>query len=291
MISMTLAVSIATNLAPQADSDETLLRLWLHGRPASTSRCYARDWQAFAACTAKPLRAITLGDVQRYADTLASLAPATQARRLSVVKSLFSFATRLGYLPFNVAAAVKPPPIKNVLAERILPERAVHRMLALEPDPRNHALLRLLYAGGLRVSELCGLRWRDAREREDGFQLTVFGKGGKTRVILVAQQELWQQLGSLRGAAGQDEPIFRSRKGGPLTARQLERIVANAARCAGQAPGVSPHWLRHAAASHALDRGASIALVQAALGHASVATTGKYTHPRPRDSLAKYLAV
>ncbi|NUB13687.1 tyrosine-type recombinase/integrase [Azospirillum brasilense] len=109
---------------------------------------------------------------------------------------------------------VATPPVKSTLAERILDEAAVHRLLALEPTPRNAVLLRLLYAAGLRVSELCGLTWRDAQPRDGAGQLTVFGKGGKTRVVLLSAGT-WAALQGLRGTAGVDAPLFRSRKGGP----------------------------------------------------------------------------
>jgi integrase len=85
--------------------------------------------------------------------------------------------------------------------------------------------------------------------------------------------------------------VFRSRTGGALTARQAQRLVEAAAKRAGLRAGVSPHWLRHAHATPALERGAPIHLVQATLGHASVATTGRYLHARPTDSSARYLAV
>lgn len=107
------------------------------------------------------------------------LAPASRARAINAVKSLFSFAQRIGYLNFNPAAAIQGPKIKNTLAERILPEAQVHRLLALEPHPRNRVLHRLMYAAGLRVSGVCGLKWRDVQEREEGAgQITVYGKGG-----------------------------------------------------------------------------------------------------------------
>ena len=88
-----------------------------------------------------------------------------------------------------------------------------------------------------------------------------------------------------------DAPVFRSRKGGPLDASQVHRIVKGAAERAGLPAEVSAHWLRHAHASHSLDRGAPIHLVQQTLGHASVATTGRYLHARPTDSSARYLGV
>ena len=274
----------------QATTDEQVLALWLHGRSPHTARAYRSDVAAFGAFVGKPLRHVTLGDVQAYSDALTALAPATRGRRLAAVKSLFSFAQRIGYTTFNVAAPVQAPPVKNVLAERILPEPDVHRMIALESDVRNRLLLRLLYAGGPRVSELCGLRWRDVQPRDDAGQVTLFGKGGKTRTVLLTAAT-WRELADARGDDGPDAPVFRSRKGGPLSPVQVWRVVRAAARRAGIAGDVSPHWLRHAHASHALDRGAPVHLVQATLGHADLRTTSKYTHARPTDSSARYLGI
>ena len=102
---------------------------------------------------------------------------------------------------------------------------------------------------------------------------------------------LWRLLLQLRGEAGPDAPVFRSAKGGALDPSQVHRIVKAAAARAGLSAAVSAHWLRHAHASHALDRGAPIHLVQATLGHSSVATTGRYLHARPNDSSSRYLVV
>lgn len=88
---------------------------------------------------------------------------------------------------------------------------------------------------------------------------------------------------------GEDQPVFRSRRRGHLHPTQVWRIVGRPAWRAGIGKAVSTHWLRHAHASHALDRGAPIHLVQSTLGHASVATTGRYLHARPADSSANYL--
>src|SRR3954469_12656104 len=145
--------------------------------------------------------------------TLEGQAPATRANATAALKSLFSFAQETGYLRFNLGKVLKAPPVKNMLAERILDEAAVHRMLALETSPRNRALLTLLYGGGLRISEVTGLRWRDLTERDGAGQVTVYGKGGKTRVVLLSAGT-WTLLSGLRGAAGLDEAVFRSRKGG-----------------------------------------------------------------------------
>jgi integrase/recombinase XerD len=275
----------------QTDTDDGLIRLWLHGRPETTVRAYQADVDRFRAYVAKPLRMVTVGDVQDFSDSLAHLADASRARSLSAVKSFLSFGCRIGYLPFNVGAPVRLPRLKDTIAERILAEEQVLKMLALEAKPRNAALLRLLYGAGLRVSELVALRWRDVVERDDAAQITVYGKGSKTRFVLLTRAT-WDALKAIRDDAGPDDALFRSSRGeGALDARQVRRIVAAAARRAGVEANVSPHWLRHAHASHALDRGAAIHLVQATLGHSSVATTGKYLHARPSESSSKYLAV
>ena len=102
----------------------------------------------------------------------------------------------------------------------------------------------------------------------------------------------WATLGAVGSSPEPDAPVFRSRKGGgPLDESAVHRIVKAAAERAGLSAEVSAHWLRHAHASHSLDRGAPIHLVQATLGHASVATTGRYLHARPTDSSARYLGV
>ncbi len=278
----------AASQPAQAHSDEHLLALWLHGRSAATRRAYAADLAAFLAHVARPLPAVTLGDVQAFQDTLAALAPATEARRLSAVKSLLSFGHKTGYLPVNVGAAIRLPPVKHTLAERILDVDAVLHLLALERHPRDKALLRLLYLGGLRISEACGLRGRDMAVRDDAGQVTVFGKGGKTRAVLL-KASIWQDLVALR-SADPDAALFRSREGGgALDPSQAHRIVKRAAQRAGLSDAVSAHWLRHAHVSHALDRGAPVHLVQATVGHASLATTSRYAHARPSDSSSRYL--
>jgi site-specific recombinase XerD len=280
-------------LAPvpvQSDSDETTFALWLHGRSAGTRRAYEGDARAFLAHAGKPIRAVTVGDVQAYGANLARLASSSQARKLSAVKSLLSFAHRLGYTAFNVGAVVKLPSIKGTLAERIMSEPDMQRMLALETDPRNAALLRLVYGAGLRISEVCGLKWRDLQPRGDAGQATIYGKGGKTRAVLLPAG-VWRVLVQLRGEAEMDAPAFASQRKGHLDPSQVHRVVKAAAARAGLSAEVSAHWLRHAHASHALDRGAPIHLVQATLGHSSVATTGRYLHARPNDSSSRYLAV
>jgi site-specific recombinase XerD len=266
-----------------------MIDLWLDThRSLATRSGYATDIRALRAFTDQPLRSITVRDLQAFASTLDHLAPATICRRLSAVKSLFKLGHRLGYLPFDVAAPIPLPAIRDALSERILTEWDVQRMLAREPKARNAALLRLLYGAGLRISEPCSLRWRDLTPRDDAGQVTVLGKGGKTRFILLSAP-LWTRLVALQGRSGPDDAVFRSRQGGALSRREVHRIVKAAARRAGLSSAVSAHFLRHSACSHALDRGCAVHVVQTSLGHASLSTTTRYSHARPNDSIARYL--
>lgn len=286
-------VPVATTvlvIPQQADSDQHLIELWLHGRSRHTQRSYRADAKRFLGAVTKPLHHVTLGDIQGFAGQLieAGLEPPSAYRTLSAVKSLFAFGHRLGYLPFDVARPLRLPALRNALAERILDETDVLRMIALENMPRNKCLLMTLYAGGLRVAELCSLKWSDLQSRDTAGQISVFGKGGKTRTVLMPQS-VWNALMSLRKVAKNGDPVFRSRKGGHLDESMVWRIVRKAAKRAGIEKAVSCHWMRHAHASHALDRGAPIHLVQATLGHSSISTTGRYLHARPTDSSSRYL--
>lgn len=275
----------------QADSDQQLIDLWLHGRSKHTQRAYRGDAEKFLAVVDKPLQRITLGNLQQYAEQLGTtgLEPSSVYRSLSAVKSLFAFGHRLGYLQFDVAAPLRLPALREKLAERILEETDVLKMIALENMPRNKAILLTFYASGFRVAELCSLKWSDLQSRDKSGQITVFGKGSKTRTVLIPKT-VWDTLQALRGDANENAPVFRSRKkGGHLDESQVWRIVSKAAKRAGLEKAVSCHWLRHSHASHSLDRGAPIHLVQATLGHSSIATTGKYLHARPTDSSANYL--
>jgi site-specific recombinase XerD len=274
-------------------SDDHLIELWLHERSPHTERAYRTDVERFRRRAGKPLGAVTLTDLQDFANSMTGGAPASRCRALSAVKSLLAFGHRLGYLTFDVGRALRLPPVRNRLNERILSEADMHRILTLEPNLRNRAILTLLYASGIRVSELCTLAWRDLQPNGDGGQITVLGKGSITRSIQLPAS-VWELVNRLRMKdTGPEDPVFRSRKGtknrGFLQPVAALRIVRTAAARAGVKVPVSPHWLRHAHASHALDRGAPIHLVQATLGHASITTTGRYLHARPKESSSRYL--
>lgn len=274
-------------------ASEQLLNIWLHGKSPRTQAYYRLYAQRFLKFVGKPLHLVTLAEVQGFATSLEEqgLAKSTQRTIMAAVRSLISFGNKSEILPKNVGALVELPEALDALNERLLSELEVQTMIVLETNSRNRAILRMLYLAGLRVSELCSLKWKHLQRRSESGQVTVIGKGSKTRSILLPKS-LWGELMQLRGEATGDEPVFPSRKGnheGHLSRERVHQIVKAAAKRAGIQGNVSPHWLRHAHASHALDRGAKIHLVAATLGHSSVAVTGRYLHARPSESSSLYL--
>lgn len=207
---------------------------------------------------------------------------------LCAVKSLFSFGHRLGYLAFDTGKPLRIPTPKETVSERILSQDEVFSMFEMAKNPRDRMLLKLFYYTGLRVSEVSGLTYSCLQQREKTGQITVQTKGNKTNVILLPAH-LWEELCAFRNGDPEESAIFKSRKGNALCVGQIQRIMKKIAGKAGITGNVSPHWLRHSHASHALENGCPIHLVQKQLNHSNIATTGKYLHARPTESSSKYL--
>jgi integrase/recombinase XerD len=276
--------------ATRADSDGQLLTSWLDslGSPHSR-RNFEQTTRRFLAELPMGLRAATVEDVRDAMGKVTSGLAETTARQYVLrIKSLLGYAHGLGYTPFNAGARIK---VRSEgaqrgasLAKRIISETEVALLIRAAPSKRDRVLLETLYAGGLRVSEVVALTWADVLPRDDRVQLSVTGKGGFVRQVLLPEV-VSRSLLSLRGDAGANDPVFPSRKaGGQLTERAVHGMVKRVAAKAGINAAVSPHWLRHAHGSHAIDRGASLPEVQATLGHSNVSTTSHYLHARPDSS-------
>ncbi|HEX4207587.1 MAG TPA: tyrosine-type recombinase/integrase [Ktedonobacteraceae bacterium] len=219
----------------------------------------------------------------------------SNALAINAIKSLFSFAVKFGYMQINLGQALSAPKARDELAQRILSEAEVIRLIDRTTNRRDHALFRLLYHAGLRVSEIVALKWEDVREVETGAILSLWGKGEKQRYVPISQG-MYQELLELEGHyQGKDRYVFRSRKGKngtvPMDTRQVERLTLDAAKRAGIDGNVSPHWLRHSNASHALDNGAPIHVVKESLGHSSLVTTTRYAHIKPGTGSSQYIKI
>jgi len=207
--------------ATRAENDEQMLQSWLANLTSAHSR---RNFEVtarrfFAELPAGGLRAATVEDVRDALGRITQDVSETTGRQYVLrVKSLLSYAHRLGYAPFNAGATIRVRSEARSrgagLAKRIISEVDVALLVRSARTKRDRVLLEVLYAGGLRVSELAALSWSDVLPREnDQVQLSIVGKGGVERQVLLPAS-MSRSLLSLRGDAGANDPVFASRKGG-----------------------------------------------------------------------------
>ncbi len=287
------------------------------GRAENTVAAYRRDlqaWRAHLDGQGGSLDSAGPADVESFVAALraAGCAPTTVARRLAAVRGFHGHLLAEGRLPGDPTAGVEAISVPAGVPHPLEPEQ-VERLLASPTGDdaravRDRALLEFLYATGARISEACGLDVDDVDFTEDLVRL--FGKGAKERVVPFGETSrealgAWLRGGAreeLRGSrprsSGDREAFFLTDTGRRLNRQKAWSIVVRAAARAGLPPGVSPHVLRHSCATHMLDNGADLRIVQEMLGHASISTTQVYTrvsrqrllqvyrehHPRARGS-------
>jgi integrase/recombinase XerC len=257
---------------------------WLGGRAAATRKAYVGDVTAFAEWMTRSgvhdPRDVDRMHLRRYLASLGTrkLARATIARKAAALRCYFSWQVRQGRLESDPARSLRAPSGGGRLP-RVLSGGEVSSLLDVDTgtpvDRRDLAVLELLYAAGLRVSELCGLDRGDVDLR--GRTVTVLGKGGKQRRVpvhdaAVAALAAWFENGR-DDMDGPPEAAFVNRRGARLGPRDVRRILDRRS-----ASPTHPHALRHTYATHLLDGGADLRVVQELLGHASLATTQVYTH-------------
>lgn len=206
------------------------------------------------------------------------LEPTSLQRLLSAYRTLFRYLTREGHLFHDPAAGVRGPKVRRKLPVVLDADEAkelVETTLGGSLAPRDSAMMELFYSSGLRLSELCGLRWGDL-DLDDG-QVRVLGKGNKTRILPVGRFAVaaLRALAAL-GECAPEQPVFKGRGGRPIGPRAVQLRMARLS--SGQAKRVHPHMLRHTFASHMLESSGDLRSVQELLGHADIATTQIYTH-------------
>jgi len=278
---------------PDGRTAAFLRDLEVRGASAATRRSYASDLlQLLEWLAARGLAVDELGrrTVRAFSADLGrrGYAPATLARKLSTLRGLCRFLTERGVLAADPARLL-PGPRRRRRLPRVLSLREVEALLAAaggtEPlELRDRALLELLYGCGLRSQEVVSLTVADTKILQA--QLIVHGKGGRMRVVPLGEEgaeSVRRYLERGRGRlvspeSGPGEPaLLLSRGGRRLLTSDIRRLVVKYCRRAG-IDAASPHMLRHAYATHMLERGADLRAIQELLGHASVSTTQVYTH-------------
>lgn len=220
--------------------------------------------------------------------------PATRARKLSALRAFTRFLRKEGLIEHDPTEPLEAP-IRRKRLPKALSKEQTKNLLEGEPDSpspkRDAALLELMYAAGLRVSEAVGANLGDFDLRDGS--LRVRGKGNKERIALFGEpcrRAILAYVEGERFPPAEGDPLFTNAQGQRITARTAHRIVRRWALEAGLPPEVSPHTLRHSFATHLLDGGADLKSVQQLLGHESLATTQIYTHisiERLKDAVEK----
>ncbi|MCC2593314.1 tyrosine recombinase XerC [Tessaracoccus sp. OS52] len=261
------------------------------GLSAHTVRAYLSDLRALAGYAQRPPAQVTLQTLRAWLADMseAGAAPATVQRRVACVRGFFSWAVKVeGLLAVDPASRLRAPkrqrrlpkvPSASAVGDSL---ESTRTRVAEGEGPiaaRDLALVELLYASGLRVSELCGIGLRDV-DTERG-TVRVMGKGGKERSVPMGAParralEEWLAVRDLVAVTASPDLVFLGARGGRLDPRVARRVVHEATRAGGAEVG--PHGLRHAMATHLLEGGADLRSVQELLGHSSVATTQIYTH-------------
>lgn len=286
-------------------SDARLIATFLEAQAAeldaaeNTQLAYARDLNGFCEWMgARSILENSQSDIESYLIHLDAqgMARSTRARRLSAIRQFFRFAFEEGWRSDNPAIQIKGPSREKRLP-KTLDEAEVDALLEAARNGdraaervRNTCLMELLYATGMRVSELVSLPVSAARGNPQ--MLLVRGKGGKERMVPLSppardaliewleQRDALEDLAKIERGKKPSGFLFPSRgKLGHLTRHRFYSLIKELAVTAGVAPEkVSPHTLRHAFATHLLARGADLRAIQTLLGHADVATTEIYTH-------------
>ena len=255
------------------------------GVSAHTLRAYRKDLEEFIAYTKTEPEKMDMLDVRGFiADQISKgLSKITISRRLSSIRSFFKFLHREGYIQSNPAKLVSNPKLPKLLPKFL----SVDETFSLVEKPegigfmpaRDRAILELLYSSGLRVSELAGLNMEDLNTKEG--LVKAKGKGKKERIVPIgtkAIDAIKSYLIERMLMKTREEAVFLNRLGTRLTDRGVRRIVVKYARASDINGQIGPHTLRHSFASHMLQGGADLRVIQELLGHASLSTTQKYTH-------------
>jgi integrase/recombinase XerC len=274
---------------------------------AKTLEAYGRDLGQFAAflqdhlgspAGLAELEALTAADFRGFLARRrrAGVESRTLARQLSAIRSFFRFGERNGLFRNPALSLLQSPKLPHAVPKPLSVENA-RRVAAVDiPSTdetpqwlaaRDRAVLTLLYACGLRISEAVGLTLRQS----EADPLVITGKGGKTRIVPVLPQAR-SAIASYRSlcpfALAPDQPMFRGQKGGPLNARNIQLLVERLRGALGLSETATPHALRHSFATHLLGNGADLRVIQELLGHASLSTTQIYTEVDRSHLLAQY---
>lgn len=243
-----------------------------------TVKAYSGDLKDFLEWAGGDFCTLTYKNIRAYIAEIQNknYTKTTNSRKIAAIKAFYRYLYRERLVDVNPAANLKTPRKNRALPE-FLAENEVKLILEQVIKLRDRAMLEVLYASGIRISELCGLNFENLNIEEN--EITVFGKGGKERIVLISNRAKNYLLKYFENIDKQpNEPVFKSVNGNRLLPRQIHRIIQSAVKKAGLNKRVSPHTFRHTFATRLLEKGADLRAVQELLGHTSISNTQIYTH-------------
>ena len=228
---------------------------------------------------------------------------ATIARKLSAVKSLFSFAKKIGFINIDTASALSTVKVRENNNIVVLKEEEIFQMLNHIQNrdyryknlkQRDYVLIRLLYATAARISELVELKFKNItkHKNEENGVVSIFGKGQKERFMKISKKT-YNEVKKLQEllSKNKEDYVFSTRQSNKMTRQQAFNIVRKIAKECDIDKTTSPHLFRHSHISHAIKKGADLAVVRDSAGHASIQTTNRYIKSDPDISSSDYLSV
>ena len=233
----------------------------------------------------KDLLKLTNKDIEKYITTLSEYAPSTVSRNISSIKSFYSFLVKSGKINTNPSELIKEPKLGIHLPSYLTIEE-VNELLDIKIesnfDIRNKAILELMYATGLRISEVVELEFKNIDF--DDCIVRVMGKGSKERIVPIndyAIEALKDYINNARPnmmIKGENNYLFINNHGNKMTRQAVFKIIKKECMLKGIDKNISPHTLRHTFATHLLENGADLRVIQELLGHSDISTTQIYTH-------------
>lgn len=263
-------------------NDIELINMWANkprkSQSQNTIQQYKRQGLSFLSEVGKPLQAVGLNDLLAWQQGLTGSIN-TQRLKTNAVKSLFSFAQKVGYIKVNPGIMLDAPNAEETKHKKVISESDIVRIIN-HPDlsERDRTIIHIMYSTGCRVSELCSMKWVDLIEVNDKAVIVIRGKGGKTREsgISVEAYKRLQQLPK------EGEYIFLSNRKQQMDRTTINHLFKKISSFVGKE--VTPHFTRHSHVTHALQRKANPVDVKEQVGHSSLAVTSTYAHSDKHSS-------
>ncbi len=279
--------------------DMALIAAWVYQKGPKTQIYYKRVVKEFYEFYPQlTLKTTQITHLVLFLKTYKQFSDSTRNTYKNALRSLFSFALKTGYLERNPALALESLKVPDRFHSKVLSREQIERLIQCEKNQRNQLILKILYFTGIRVDELTQLKTNSFQQSTQGLIMLVVGKGRKLRSVHIPDHFKENILDYIINLNPEDYLFTNDRRvdfgigdfqRSRLNHSQIFRIVKSAAANAGLDVKPSPHWLRHTSATHAIEAGAPVHVVQRSLGHESISTTGRYLEIRPKESVGDYL--